>query len=545
MRELLVFIFVIFYVCLGAQDRTMGLINRQQEVDNALKLYTSVNDAHTYLINSCGEVINQWVGTGSRKLVSYLMDNGNLVSAIILNDGSYARPGKTGRLEIVSWDNELLWRIDFTGEQPFGLHHDIEVLPNGNILMLLWDRMSREEAIDMGRDSLNIMGDLWPETIYEVRPVYPDTFDLIWEWHLRDHLIQDFDASKQNYGSIAEHPELVDINHLTTFEDDWIHANSLSYDEDRDEVILSSRGFNEVWVIDHSASTSQSRGHEGGRSGKGGDLLFRFGNAASHGIASEQALDGQHDARIISSTSESVIFSVFNNNDSDPDRYSEVVIFEAVLDSAGGYSLSMDNVHTTRDSVFRFNDGGTFDSPFMSSFERLPNGHSVVCSSIQGLLLEYNADLEEIWRYVSPINLFGIAQQGDTTTGAVFKLIRYLESDPLLTGLDLSVQQRSVETGNSSFLCDQLTSLKDYLVPVSDVIAHYLNPVAEELQISFNEYGDYRILLYDAYGNLKEQFTYTGTDLRHPISGPSGLHILIVEDPRNKVATILKVIKIE
>ena len=35
---------------------------------------------------------------------------------------------------------------------------------------------------------------------------------IVWEWHLSDHLIQDFDAKKSNYGKPGDHPELLDFN---------------------------------------------------------------------------------------------------------------------------------------------------------------------------------------------------------------------------------------------------------------------------------------------------------------------------------------------
>ena len=33
-----------------------------------------------------------------------------------------------------------------------------------------------------------------------------------WEWHLWDHLVQDHDSTLANFGDVAAHPELMDIN---------------------------------------------------------------------------------------------------------------------------------------------------------------------------------------------------------------------------------------------------------------------------------------------------------------------------------------------
>ena len=36
--------------------------------------------------------------------------------------------------------------------------------------------------------------------------------DIVWEWHIWDHLVQDADSGDDNYGVVADHPELFDIN---------------------------------------------------------------------------------------------------------------------------------------------------------------------------------------------------------------------------------------------------------------------------------------------------------------------------------------------
>jgi hypothetical protein len=77
-------------------------------------------------------------------------------------------------------------------------------------------------------------------------------------WHLTDHLVQDFDATKPSYNSIATNPQLVNINYnASATNSDWIHLNSIDYNPQLDQILLSSHNFDEIWIIDHSTTTSQ------------------------------------------------------------------------------------------------------------------------------------------------------------------------------------------------------------------------------------------------------------------------------------------------
>ncbi len=80
--------------------------------------------------------------------------------------------------------------------------------------MIAWEYKTRDEAIAAGRnpENVNIFG-MWPGHIIEVEPTFPEGGNIVWEWHVWDHLIQDYDPLKQNYGNVGNHPELVDINY--------------------------------------------------------------------------------------------------------------------------------------------------------------------------------------------------------------------------------------------------------------------------------------------------------------------------------------------
>ena len=171
---------------------------------------------------------------------------------------------------------------------------------------------------------------LRPDCIIEVKPTGTTTGEIVWEWHVWDHLIQDHDPSKANYGDVAAHPQLIDLNYVASWVEQlprkeldklrslgylgssgkghrgpkdplWTHTNSVAYHAELDQIVLSVRGFNEIWIIDHSTTTQEAASHRGGRSGKGGDLLYRWGNPQAYraGTDKDQQLFGQHDAHWI------------------------------------------------------------------------------------------------------------------------------------------------------------------------------------------------------------------------------------------------------
>ena len=143
------------------------------------------------------------------------------------------------------------------------------------------------------------MAYLYTMVVYEIN----SQGSIIWEWDIWDHLIQDFDSNKENFGIIANHPELVDINFIfnNMTDLDWLHGGAIDYNAELDQILLSPRFTSEIWVIDHSTSTVEAPGHNGGNANKGGDLLYRWRNSAvfKTGTANDQKLFGSHNAQWI------------------------------------------------------------------------------------------------------------------------------------------------------------------------------------------------------------------------------------------------------
>ena len=80
-----------------------------------------------------------------------------------------------------------------------------------------------------------------------------------------------------------------------------MHTNAVAYNAELDQIMLSIHAFSEVWIIDHGTTTEEAASHSGGKRGKGGDLLYRWGNPRAYrtGTNVDQRLFAQHNAHWI------------------------------------------------------------------------------------------------------------------------------------------------------------------------------------------------------------------------------------------------------
>ena len=253
-RKSLILLFVLlFTLCFSS------ISNAQKPTANGpspgYNLIAPLGATDTYLVNMRGKVVHKWPSKYQPGNSVYLLQDGSLLRSC--KEGSrrfQSRGGVGGRVQRIAWDGELLWDFPFSDNQ-YCQHHDIEPMPNGNVLLVAWEYKTRDEAIQAGRDPNKLSGDsLWPETIVEVKPNGKTGGEIVWQWHLWDHVVQSFDKSKDNFGHPGDHPELVDINFMRRGNGDWIHMNSVAYNAELDQIAMSARWFDEVWVIDHGTT---------------------------------------------------------------------------------------------------------------------------------------------------------------------------------------------------------------------------------------------------------------------------------------------------
>lgn len=353
------------------------------------RLFSPRPGKDTHLVDRNGAFVHTWTSNYVVGVSVYMKANGNLLRSIFVDSTSpiAVLNGDGGGVEELSFDGTQLWEYRYDTDTVLS-HHDVQPLPNGNVLLMAWETRTASEAIAAGRDPALITGDSFPDHIVEVMPTGPTSGSIVWEWHVWDHLIQDFDPTQANYGVPADHPELIDVNFPPTVAGGELHHfNGMDYDPVHDWIIISARTQDELWIIDHSTTTAEAAGHTGGNHGKGGDLLYRWGNpqAYGRGTAADQALFGQHDPRFIPAGRPGAgHVTVFNNQAPGGSQVNELVL---PLDVNGDFVLAPGARYGPAKPVWTYR-APEFDSGLMSSAERLPNGNMLICSSLQGRIFE-------------------------------------------------------------------------------------------------------------------------------------------------------------
>lgn len=420
-----------------SQSNKTGLLRDKSGAFKGYTLFTPILSTTTYLIDMKGNVAHSWESKYPPGQAVCLLENGNLLrTATDRGNRSFFGGGAGGRIEEFDWEGDIVWEFVYSNENHMQ-HHDIEPLPNGNVLLIAWEKRSKEEAIAAGRNpELFGQGEMWADHIVEVKPKRPNGGTIVWEWHAWDHLIQDFDAKKASHGVVAEHPERIDINADASrvrpsekdrkrlealgymrpepgpmrnpMGSDWLHTNSISYNPVLDQILLSVHSLNEIWVIDHSTTTKEAASHTGGKSGKGGDILYRWGNPRAYrcGTAADQQLFAQHDAQWIPEGMPGAgNITLFNNGLGRPDgNYSSVIEISPPADAKGRYSRKPGSPFGPDKPswIYTAPEKDSFFSGFISSAQRLPNGNTLICSGEQGRFFEVTQEGKTVWEYVNP-----------------------------------------------------------------------------------------------------------------------------------------------
>jgi len=500
---------------------TVGLIQNSPQSFNGYTLFSSFNGDSVYLVDNCGKLAHKWAcSQRSLRNPNYLLPNGNLLYAgkISTDFASGA-----GMFEQLDWNGNVVWNYAISDTMQCA-HHGFRPMPNGNVLAVVWERKSVADQIAAGRMPSAIGGELWSEKIVEIQPNGPNT-KVVWEWKLWDHLVQKADPTMANFGDVKSHPELIDVNLLPGSSGSWVHINSVDYNPALDQILFCSRNFSEVFIIDHSTTTIEAASHSGGISGKGGDILYRWGNAANYerGTAAEKKLFRPHDGHWIKDgLPDSGKVLIFNNGESRVGtKYSTVEMITPPVLPNSNYAILPDSAFTPHLPGWTYPTipDSTFYSSTQGSAQKLPNGNVLIAESNSGEFREVDTKGTIVWQYTSPVNPAGIIIQGGTIgDNSVFMIHRYAADDSALVGKVLT-PGAPIEINPLPYNCSI------YKVDVADVnrqphsLKLFPNPATASVTLQFSASSNKKVLIRitdlsgrtvyeNAFNSVKGENTY-------------------------------------
>jgi hypothetical protein len=388
-RVVLLCLFLVLSASSFAQEELIGLQVHEENASVGYIFFAPLRARSAYLMDKEGRVVKEW-RSEYEIFTAMLLDSGNVLMGVELQ----LPLGGWRSLEAYDWDGNLLWRFEYPD-----MHHAFHPMPNGNILIASWNRFTEDEILAMGLNpALMTAPDVTTnnedydgmllDTIIELEP---ETMAVVWEWRVQDHLVQDFDEGLPNFGVVAAEPKRINLNMANLrLPSDRPHINSLDYNPELDQILISAHYFSEIWIIDHRISTEEARG-------EAGNLLYRWGNplAYQRGTTETRKLFFQHDAQWL----ENGNILIFNNGMPIFRPYSSITEIEP----PEGYPLGFDTAYEPAEPVW--DDDLGFHSLNLGSVQRLENGHHLVGDGLGGRIFELDAEGRVVWDYLLPVFL--------------------------------------------------------------------------------------------------------------------------------------------
>ncbi len=350
------------------------------------------------LRDTANAVYHSWTGlSGTTAYSCYMLPGAVLLRTVDVTNSVFTGGGMSGRVQKIDWNGALLWDYTYSSTT-YCAHHDICGLPNGNVLIIAYELKNAAAATAAGS---NYNGTHWPDHVIEVQPTGATTGTIVWEWHLWDHLCQDDDPNDGNYvPSVADHPELYDINAVTisSVTKDFWHMNGIDYNPMLDQIVVSAHYTNEFYVIDHSTTTAEAAGHTGGRGGRGGDFLYRWGDPARYDHSGATNFDVLHDAHWIPQGVPNAGYIVALNNEG---ISSSISCVDQVIPPYAGFNYSYTPFVAYSPSTYTLRQVCTSGTSNMGNSQQLPNGNMLICLAMSGTIYETNPAGTTIWSYTS------------------------------------------------------------------------------------------------------------------------------------------------
>jgi hypothetical protein len=365
------------------------------------------------LIDKNGDFVHVWKHD---KLVDtlngyscYLLKNGNLLrtAQVVTSKKITGAMPWQGAINEIDPSGNIVWRYVLSNDT-FTLHHDIKPLPNGNVLATSFMVQTKAQMVAAGVDTSLLRGIgnskfILSEKIIEIKPARPEGGEIVWQWVMFDHVISGAQASG--------HPERISGSIVSALynQTQWVHLNGLDYDSSSDLIVFSSRVFSELYVIDHGTTMQEAAAHSGGARGKGGDILFRWGNPSNYKATGGTTLDCLHCPTWVPSADQGAAHILFFHNNSMAINASEVIEIDPPLNSDGRFQYTAGTAYAPDQPFWKYAPGDSFYSPFMSSAFRMKNGNTlaheaypqgeIMDTSANSILREITPDKKTVWKY--------------------------------------------------------------------------------------------------------------------------------------------------
>lgn len=292
-------------------------------------------DGTVYLIDMMGKLVHSWK-MPYHSWSARLLSDGNLLFDGITEAGSLNLAGKTGIVMEASWEGEILWKYEMDT-----LHHDHFRKPDGNTILLCWEKTPDEIArkVKGGIPNDNATDrTMWSDMLIEIEK----SGKVIWEWHSHEHL----DPEEDTICPLCSRRE-------------WAWCNAASVTQSGD-ILASFRQIDTIAVIDRGS----------------GEWRWKWGRGV---------LGHQHDPTQLQNGN----ILIFDNGAHIPERPRSRVI----------------EVDPKEDKiVWEYSDGNYlgFFSFTMGGAQRLSNGNTLICEANRGRVFEVTPQKEIVWEYHNP-----------------------------------------------------------------------------------------------------------------------------------------------
>ena len=365
------------------------LVYNSEKIHDHLSLLVKSGSTTSLLVDKSGNTVYEWNFDTKLGNDFELLPDGKSIGMFKRSEPVVSFGGYGGIVKIFDETGTETWSYDYVNGNDIG-HHDVEMLPNGNVIFLVWEEIDATEAQAAG---VNFSSNVYTEKLIEVNP---NTNEVEWEWRSWDHIVQEYDSNALNYNSVANNPQRININYYINPNGDFMHANGIDYDTDKDILYISVNYFSEIWAIDHSTTISEASGSSGGNYNKGGDLLYRFGNPSTYNntLGTRTFYNNHFPNLLENGVPGAGNILVYGN--SGPDGLEQSTVYEMKLPEPLSLLPNTNNEPTT---VWSFTDE-ELSFGKISGADRLANGNTLICEGDFGMW-EVTPNGEIVWKYES------------------------------------------------------------------------------------------------------------------------------------------------